>query len=61
MPVPFALFGAVVCSEHPDKIALASDADIALPVIQAVYLRASLLFMGGLMLVAFLLCGVTSN
>lgn len=47
-----------VCSEQPDKIALAKDADIALPVIQAVYLRASRLFMGGLpMLVAASLLG----
>jgi hypothetical protein len=44
----FALSGAGVCSEQPDKITLARDADIALPVIQAVYLRTSRLFMGKL-------------
>jgi len=43
--VAAAGLGGVVCSEHPDKITLAKDADTALPVIHAVYLRTSLLFM----------------
>jgi hypothetical protein len=46
MPACVVEFLSDVRSEHPDKIALAKDADIALPVIHAVYLRTSRLFMG---------------